>query len=162
MTGERGAGKKKSTNLPTYLPAYLPALSRKRGAQKHQTPEKRFFCKKSMSKTYNLLSLQKIRLTFPCQVLRDFLFYRAFGCFSAMGEKALQKTFLKGLNKKIDKNRQPKPFFFDLPLSRFWVFLNEGSPKTPKRTPDCRLPAIGKNTSVVRACVARHFCFFGL
>ena len=58
-----------------------------------------------------------------------------FGCFSAMG---VQKHYKKHFTKKSTKN--PKPFFLDFVLSRFWALLGEGSSKTP-------LKSIEKNKS---------------
>jgi hypothetical protein len=87
--------------------------------------------------------LQKV----PCRIFSEnsdkisrlFLFYRVFGCFSAMG---VQKHRVEKLKKKfLQKNRvekflqkiRPKiqtDFFSNFCLSRFWAFLDEGSSKT--------------------------------
>jgi hypothetical protein len=69
---------------------------------------------------------------------RLFLFYRVFGCFSAMGvQKHYKKRFTKKIvsksfYKKIDQ-KSKTDFFSDSLLSRFWAFLDEGSSKTRQK-----------------------------
>jgi hypothetical protein len=62
---------------------------------------------------------------------RLFLFYRVFGCFLAMGFKSTTKNVLqKNRVEKFLQKIRPKiqnRLFCDFFLSRFWVFLGEGS-----------------------------------
>jgi hypothetical protein len=66
---------------------------------------------------------------------RLFLFYRIFGCFSAMGvQKHYKKRFTKKIvsksfYKKFDQ-KSKTDFFSIFVLLRFWAFLGEGSSKT--------------------------------
>jgi hypothetical protein len=69
---------------------------------------------------------------------RLFLFYRVFGCFSAMGvQKHYKKRFAKKImSKRFYKKFEQKPktdFFSKTFLSRFWAFLDEGSSKTRQK-----------------------------
>jgi hypothetical protein len=93
--------------------------------------DKNIFTKKSMSKTFSKISTKNSMSVFP----RLFLFYRVFGCFSAMAvQKHYKKRFTKEIvsksfYKKFDKTSKTdflSIFFF----SRFWAFLDEGSSKT--------------------------------
>jgi hypothetical protein len=82
-----------------------------------------------MSKTFPK-KIDKISMSvFP----RLFLFYRVFGCFSAMGvQNHCKKRFTKKIVRKVlQKIRQKNQnrFFLDFCLSRFWAFLGEGSSK---------------------------------
>jgi hypothetical protein len=102
------------------------------GKASSKTPHK-YFCKKSMSKTFPQNNRQKFR----CQFFLDFfLFYRVFGCFSAIKVpfKATTKTFYKKVScqQVFTKNstKNPKPIFLDFVSLRFWAFLGEGSSKT--------------------------------
>jgi hypothetical protein len=78
----------------------------------------------------------KISTKIPMSVFpRLLLFYRIFGCFSAMGvQKHCKKRFAKKIvsksfYKKIDQ-KSKTDFFTIFCLSRFWVFLAEESSKT--------------------------------
>jgi hypothetical protein len=99
-----------------------------RGVQKRH---KNIFTKSPCRKLFPKFR-QKISMTvFP----RLFLFYRVFGCFSAMGlQKHYKKRFAKKImSKKINKKFDQKSktdFFSKRFLSRFWAFLDEGSSKT--------------------------------
>jgi hypothetical protein len=81
---------------------------------------------------------QKIDKNFDVSFSSIFLFYRVFGCFSAMGvRKQYKKRFAKQIvsksfYKKYDK--KPKTYIFlRFILSRFWAFLGEGSLKHDKK-----------------------------
>jgi hypothetical protein len=63
------------------------------GKGSSKTPYK-YFCKKSMSKTFPKISTKISMSVFP----RLFWFHRVFGCFSAMG---VQKHYKKRFAKKI-------------------------------------------------------------
>jgi hypothetical protein len=84
-----------------------------------------------MPKTFPKISTKISMSVFP----RLFLFYRVFGCFSAMGvQKHYKKTFCKKnhVEKFLQKIR-PKiqnRLILEKKLSRFWAFLDEGSSKT--------------------------------
>jgi hypothetical protein len=92
-----------------------------------------FFRKKSMSKTFPK-NRQNFGVSFPLDFF-FFFFYCGFGCFSAMSSKTPQKkgstketgpkSFYKAIGRKI-----PTRFFLGFVLSRSWMFLGEGSPKT--------------------------------
>jgi hypothetical protein len=66
------------------------------------------------------------------------LFYRGFGCFSAMGvQKHYKKRFAKEIvsksfYKKFAQKIQNR-FFLDFFLLRSWAFLGEGIQKTPSK-----------------------------
>jgi hypothetical protein len=144
---QRGAGQKKIDGPPRTLtksqPTHPPSdflfslaffFSRQVGkeVQKHH---KNIFTKSPCRKK-NPKFRQKISTSvFP----RLFLFYRVFGCFSAMGvQKHYKKRFTKKIvsqsfYKKFDQ-KSKTDFFSKFILSRFWAFLDEGSSKTrPKK-----------------------------
>jgi hypothetical protein len=78
---------------------------------------------------------------------RLFLFYRVFGCFSAMRvQKRHKKRLPKNrVEKFLQKNRQKiqTRFFLDFLLSRFWAFLGEGSSKTRQKISKTNLTSPG-------------------
>jgi hypothetical protein len=81
------------------------------GKGSSKTPQK-YFCKKSMSKTFSKISTKNFDDSFSSTF---FLFYRVFGCFSAMGvQKHNKKRFTKKIMSKIftkNSTKNPKPTF---------------------------------------------------
>jgi hypothetical protein len=148
--GERkGHSKKKVTDLDVYLVNFRGTNQPPKnisslfflvrfwaflGKGSSKTPLK-YFCKKSMSKTFSEKILRK-STNFSISVFPQlFLLYRVFRCFLAMGvQKHYKKRFTKkSCQKQIQKNRPKKSktdFFSICFLSRFWAFLGEGSSKT--------------------------------
>jgi hypothetical protein len=99
-----------------------------------KTPLK-YFCKKSMSKTFS----RKIDKNFHVSFFSTSFCFIVFSNVSQRCEfKALQKTFCcfarNSCRKVFTKNRQKiqnRFFFLCFVFSRFWAFFGEGSSKTP-------------------------------
>jgi hypothetical protein len=124
LSNARGGGKKIHGPPPYHHPTFL-------GKGISKTPLK-YFCKTSMSKTISKKIDKHFDVSFSSTF---FLFYRVFGCFSAMGvQKHTQKTFCKKhrVEEFVQKNstKKLKPFFSRFVSSRFWAFFDEGSSKT--------------------------------
>jgi hypothetical protein len=142
-----GAGKQKSTDPPIHLLNPRPT---------HPPPAIRFFfpltfvfstflgvSRQGEFKNSIKIFLQKVHVENKSKIStkismsvfpRLFMFYRVFGCFSAMG---VQKHYKKRFTKKIVSKSFYKTFdqksknrlFLVFCLSRFWAFL-EGRSKT--------------------------------
>jgi hypothetical protein len=146
----RGAGKKKfdgpprtltkSQTHPPTIRLFFPRLFflvrfwafLGKGVQKHH---KHIFTRSPCRTLFPKFRPKNSMSVFP----RLFLFYRVFGCFSAMEvQKHYKKRFTKkivskSLYKKFDQKSETD-FFTNFLLSRFWAFLDEGRSKTrPKK-----------------------------
>jgi hypothetical protein len=89
-----------------------------------------------MAKTFSRQIDKKIDVSFSSIIL----FYRVFGCFSAMGvQKHNKKSCRKVFKQKIVSNKSGQKiqiigqiYFSRYFSSRFWAFLGEGRSKTPQ------------------------------
>jgi hypothetical protein len=140
----RVAAKNKSTDPPVYLldlrPTHPPSellflaffLSTFLGVSRQG--EFKNTMKIFLQKVHVENFFQNFDNNFDVSFSSTFLFYRVFGCFSAMGvQKHYKKRFTKKIvsksfYKRFDKKSQTD--FFSIFLSRFWAFLGEGSSKT--------------------------------
>jgi hypothetical protein len=101
-----------------------------RAVQKHHIYK--YVYKKSMSKTFP----KKIEKHFEDSFSSTFLFYRVFGCFSAIGVQKHHKTLLSKKVGKINRNQQKiqSRLFLDLFYHVLGVSRGGGVKNTTKNT----------------------------